>query len=802
MREKHVLSVVMLLLVMSLGVLPFALAQDETPPAEIVNDEGGAVSLNGTVTVSNPNVIAFAYQPILVLIDDSYAAQHDYQYEPPPNSQVIGNLEYPVIEDEPLDYSLLLPIEPGAGFNDVDNDDETDVGIQLFVVSLTDNAYGGSYADFLDINQFGYSSYASVRYSLNPETIDAPLGGKYLVYAPDDQQGFPSGFGDDDLLFTEDDPIVLLPAGYTVVDLDTDPFTFDRSRHPVIDLYETEALVEDDFSEMTYTEAFDALIDKGRREYAFTESKSIDWDALNAEFRPRFEEADANQDAEAYFFAIYDLAFAIPDGHVSAASAVTEAEEQRLIGGGIGLSLRELTDGRLLAIFVLEGSPAAEAGIQYGAEVTALNGLPIDEAIAAVRSVNGPYSLREIQRLDQVRFVTRFPVDTEVEVTYKNPGDTEETTVTLTAVDERASLSFTRRFVYGEATASFPAPIEFEFLESGYGYVRVNSFSDNQALMVKSWEYFLGLANALGAPGIIVDLRSNGGGFTPFGDRLASYFFDEQIDLYFDDSYNTDIDAYFSDERYPAQLIPPAENLRYSGPVAVLVGPGCASACEYFAYDFTVQDRAAIVGQYSTNGLGGGYYYTYMPEDVIFTLPTSRSITPEGDIIIEDIGIQPTVRVPVTEENMSSDADVVLDAAIAYLDEATAVEVTDAGEIRVGDVVTGELVERGRVSYTLTFESDATINILLTDDTGDLDTYLRLYDTDGNLLIDNDDAEAGSGVDAPNSALVGLEVPGGFTVVVEVATYEDSGAGAYTLAVTEVGAAEASASEATAEATP
>jgi hypothetical protein len=114
------------------------------------------------------------------------------------------------------------------------------------------------------------------------------------------------------------------------------------------------------------------------------------------------------------------------------------------------------------------------------------------------------------------------------------------------------------------------------------------------------------------------------------------------------------------------------------------------------------------------------------------------------------------------------------------------------------------LAPHQRVSYTLTLEADTTINILLTDDTGELDTYLRLYDTNGNLLLENDDADEGTGVTAPNSAFTDLQAPGNFTIVIEVATYEDSGTGAYTLQVTESGAAPASepASEATPEATP
>ncbi len=42
---------------------------------------------------------------------------------------------------------------------------------------------------------------------------------------------------------------------------------------------------------MKRMEAFDAMFEKVRLEYPFTEDKNIDWDALYAEFAPRIEAA-------------------------------------------------------------------------------------------------------------------------------------------------------------------------------------------------------------------------------------------------------------------------------------------------------------------------------------------------------------------------------------------------------------------------------------------------------------------------------------------------------------------------------
>ncbi|MBC7811307.1 MAG: hypothetical protein H7175_09175, partial [Burkholderiales bacterium] len=50
-----------------------------------------------------------------------------------------------------------------------------------------------------------------------------------------------------------------------------------------------------------------------------------------------------------------------------------------------------------------------------------------------------------------------------------------------------------------------------------------------------------------------------------------------------------------------------------------------------------------------------------------------------------------------------------------------------------------------------------------------------------NVLAENDDAESGNTV---NSAIEGFEVPDG-AVIIEIATYGDTGSGQYTLTVDE-----------------
>jgi C-terminal processing protease CtpA/Prc len=162
-------------------------------------------------------------------------------------------------------------------------------------------------------------------------------------------------------------------------------------------------------------------------------------------------------------------------------------------------------------------------------------------------------------------------------------------------------------------------------------------------------------------------MRQNGGGSGFLADQMAAYFFDEPLEISNSGQYDQERGEFFFDPRGVSRFYLPPEDLRFSGPVAVLVGPNCNSACEFFTYAMTVQERAAIVGQYPTAGLGGGQEAFVMPGGVVLQFSAVRPVDMEGSVIIEGTGIEPTVRVPVDEETLFSDSDPILDAAEQHI---------------------------------------------------------------------------------------------------------------------------------------
>lgn len=625
--------------------------------------EAGPRTITGRVTYTNAFFTAGVAQPLVILEDQGGFVTRDRQFVFPVESQVLGQITSDFYTS-PFSYSLTLPEEPKGTLHDVDHDGQQETGVMVFAIAYWTNTWGDPYLERRDQGGGGWSSaYASTRVTDNPELYLEVTGGKYLVYALDDQQQFPSDFGADQMLFTDDDPIMDLPAGWSVIDLDQSPFAIDRSEEPDIDLIEPESTALDDFSQMSYTEAFEAMLEKFTNEYAFTELKNIDWEAKGAEFRPRFEEAEANNDPHAYALALRDFLWSIPDTHVGFDQSLLNSDFATETEGGLGFAMRETDDGQIISNFILPDGPAEQAGMKWGAEIISLDGQPVAEVVDANVPWSSPFSNPANKRLQQLRYAIRFPLSKgQVEVTFKNPDEAEQT-ATLDVVPERQSFSF-GSFFYGQPATSLP--VEYDLLPSGYGYLQINSFFDNDVLSIQVWERALQFFNENQIPGVIIDMRYNGGGSGWLADQMAAYFFQEETVVGNTARYSKDTGEFYMDPGDEQVMIPPRPELQYDGPVAVLVGPACASACEFFSNNMTVNDRAMIVGQYSTAGAGGSVEQFLMPEGIFTQITIGRAVNPEGEIHIEGTGVVPTVKVPVTAEILQRQAngeDVILEAA-------------------------------------------------------------------------------------------------------------------------------------------
>ena len=90
-------------------------------------------------------------------------------------------------------------------------------------------------------------------------------------------------------------------------------------------------------------------------------------------------------------------------------------------------------------------------------------------------------------------------------------------------------------------------------------------------------------------------------------------------------------------------------------------------------FDFIISSRdffldVEIIGYFPTGGLGGGIKAFAMPGNVRAQFTVGRAVGADNEIHIEGVGVEPTIRVPRTEENLFSAGDTLLNIAVKTLE--------------------------------------------------------------------------------------------------------------------------------------
>ena len=707
----RLISILLVLVVLLAACGPQATATEAviemtSTPESVQVSADEPFQIKGAFTYSN-SIITDYYSEHAVALVDMYAfITRDKEWEIPVASQTLGFLDIDMTKMTG-DYVLQLPVRPTGTQADVDNNGQENPGVQVFAVSYWPNLIGGPYSEGDDRSR-GWPSYlASVK--TDTENQDEVIGGQLVVWSPDADQSFPSGFGADGLLFTEDDPLALIQAGYTIVDLDVSPFRFYKESQPELALYEPADVEIKDFSALPYTEAFDKMFDFVKLNYAFNgiEGKQPDWDTLYAELKPRAEQAEKNKDAKAFYEVMRDYTWAFKDGHVGLSGGDYANQDFSVrTAGGYGFAIRELDDDRAVVVFVTQAGPAEQAGMKVGAVVTSFNDQPIADAIGAVQ----PFVISSsdfAQRYQQQRYLLRTAVGQEATVTFQNPG-AQPQTVTLTATQERDS--FTRTSVYYGVDLDNMLPVEFKIIRQGnsdIGYVEINSNYDDLGLIVKLFERALKTFEAREVAGIIIDMRFNGGGANL---GLAGFLTEQEIPMG-QLEYYSETTGKFEPEGLRDKVTANENQYRFEKMV-LLVGQTCASACELESYGFSQVPDMITVGMYPSAGVEAevarGQFQ--LPEGFALQVPTGRMTLPDGSLFLEGVGVQPTFRVPVTEETVTSEDDVVLQYGIRAILEPLGAGLTPVApptilspEKTMADLEAGkvtQLEEKARENYT------------------------------------------------------------------------------------------------------
>ncbi len=658
----------------------------DLPPAPITDDEGGPQRLVGSLDYTDFAIPITVQDPAPTLLDMVYVVGRDGAQFAPLDSQILGYMTTPV-SPPPLGYAFDLPISPTGTLLDVDNDGEEDTGVQIFSAMVGANINVSSHLEQLD--QAGDLS----SYLTDPASGEITEG-SLLIFAPDGEQGFPSGFGDDGLLFTEDDPAVSVPQGYTVVHFGPDGFTFDRAAEAELNLLQDPESSSPDFSQQGIVESYNSLIDHLAERYSFTDLRQLDWEAIRAEFLPQVEEAEqiaadnSSTGLAIYAFVLHEVAQKVRDAHVMsvigdvafmAEIGPLNALKNQPIATNVGANTIELNDGRIIVTDVLTGGPAAEAGWTLGTEIVTVDGVAVADRIPQVY-YNENIGTDEKQRLVRVNNLLKFPaaeaggVPAVVTIEAILPGESEAQSFTLAP----GAYALPNRL----APVAPAMPIQYRIGPS-YGYVTWENFTEPLVTMAVFRQFLADVKANPQVKGVVLDMRGNSGGWDLLYLTLASYFFnaDNPVSMHWNDqdSYDSVKGDLVREAAREFLLSAPQSDLYWGGPVVVLVDQNCASSCEFFTQFLQTNDRVTVVGQYASEGAGGPINRVAMPGGVTFQYTKGRSYFAGTDELnLEAKGVTPDVRVPVTEETVVASfagEDPVLQAGLRALNDLVAEEV-------------------------------------------------------------------------------------------------------------------------------
>lgn len=604
-------------------------------------DSTGPQVVTGTYKVTSPTAIESGPEIQVALADLGFEVAHDIDVQTDPKGVIVGQATG---ETASGTYRLLFPIKPLGPLFKLDKDAPDKQGVGIYALYYGDNMTGQD----ITVYEYFSSMGGSAVYNDAEQRITS---GKIFIWSPDEGERFPTAFGADGTLFTDDDPMGDVPAGWSMIDLDKKPFAIVRDNELKLDLIEgSNALI--DYSKLSYQEAWDKLYERGVNYYAFTALKKLDWKAIKAKIDPLVAKAKTDKD---FAEAMRTLVFMFDDTH-TAVSPINKFSDNTILSllGEIGVGDMVITgDNQVVIKYVEKRGPADRAGMKPMALVTEVDGKPVIEALDAATTLYSGSSTPWFKRHQQLLFFLRGKANSNLKITFENPGEKSQTVEIKRRSSQRiADVAPTERADPTELVATA------KILPSGIGYIKLNNFYEQRPLEYRLFKEYLKKMIDANVTGLIIDDRDNSGGWSDTGTLMAGFFYKEKTPIYI--RQNSDGKGGF--KRYYTQYIVPQEP-HFDGPVSILVNANSVSEGDFFAYFIKHAPNGFVVGDTPTSGAGGGIQSFKLPGGLDFQWAETPAVTLDGENLLEGKGVEPDITVKLTAESIRTGDDVVLKAA-------------------------------------------------------------------------------------------------------------------------------------------
>ncbi|MCP4573511.1 MAG: hypothetical protein GY838_14230 [bacterium] len=390
----------------------------------------------------------------------------------------------------------------------------------------------------------------------------------------------------------------------------------------------------------------------------FDNRPDLDWDATVREYLPR---AMATEDLDAYYAVLMEMVALLKDGH----TRILPPWGYFKPGHDMAPLEVRIMDGRFYVDRLGEDPALAAAGLTPGAEILAVDGVPVDRYFAenVLR-----YHMNNTAQGTEALFVVYLlagPAGQPVELTIRG-RDGEERTAAVVRNAMSGDHPFMPRLVMNAMVAT---TIETQELPGGLVYVNVPNFDHAQIA-----EDFAAVVDGLGEEtrGLIIDVRYNPGGSDTLVRSMVSRLIDEPVSTpIMKYRHFVGADAAWGNPpewETSSNRIDPHDGKRYLGPLVVLMGGLTASSSEDLAIELRTAGRATLVGQ-TTGGSAGNGLRSELPGGGTLFVATFTALLPGSEEEYVGVGVAPDMVVWPTPADLAASRDVVLERAIELLAE-------------------------------------------------------------------------------------------------------------------------------------
>lgn len=294
------------------------------------------------------------------------------------------------------------------------------------------------------------------------------------------------------------------------------------------------------------------------------------------------------------------------------------------VGMEVGIRKNELT-----VIAPLEGTPAQKSGLRAGDKIikigdTITGELTIDEAVSLIRGPKGTEVTLTIFREDW--------------------GIPREITL-IREVIEIPSLKWELLTSPGEAGGKEP----------DIAYIKLYHFHEKAGVDFKKAAF-----DILESPAkkIILDLRNNPGGYLEISQDIAGWFLERGQVVVIED---------FGEGKEKKDYKARGNELFLEYPMVILINQGSASASEILAAALRDNRGIKIIGETSF-GKGSVQELEDLPEGSSLKVTIAKWLTPKGDILT-DVGLEPDIKIEMTEKDYEEEKDPQLEKAIEIIEQ-------------------------------------------------------------------------------------------------------------------------------------